>query len=97
MIDKSAESSLTISIAPWLHRATLDILGESTNSPLPFISFTPTASFGYEFNTLVDDSNALANQYKTCVFVAQLPSRPFALTLNTYSAPELSPPRAQAQ
>ena len=41
MIDKSAESSLTISIPTWLHRATLDILGESTSFPLPlpFILF----------------------------------------------------------
>ena len=91
MIDKSAESSLTISIAPWLHRATLDILGESTSSPLPFILFTPTASFGYEFNTLVDDSNALANQYKTCVSVAQLPSHSLGLILNCQHRNSLPP------
>ena len=93
MIDRSTESPLTISIPYWLHRATLDAFGESTSFSPAFISFIhpPTAALGYEFNSLVDDSNVLANIYQTVMFVAQFPSRQLGLIFNSQHRNTLPP------
>ncbi len=75
MIDESDGSPLTVPAINWITRATLDVIGASMIFKSLYLSqshsLTSTAAFDYEFNSVIDDSNAIANKYETVMLVSK--------------------------